>query len=57
MGYSGPEDANPVSGNASIWEYGYVPSLALGVIGVITFLAVAGPHLWYLFTSRGTRSV
>ncbi|ODN92015.1 hypothetical protein L198_05687 [Cryptococcus wingfieldii CBS 7118] len=57
MGYTGPTVASPESGNAAFWSYGYVPSLALGVIGVITFIAVAGPHLWFFVKIRGTRSV
>jgi hypothetical protein len=56
-GYTGPSNPNPDDGNAAILEYGYAPSLAMGIIGVIAFLAVAGPHLFYLFTRRGTRSV
>lgn len=57
MGYNGPVNPDPEDGNASLWEYGYVPSLGLGIVGVILFLAVAAPHLFYLFTRRGTRSV
>ncbi|WVQ77099.1 hypothetical protein IAR50_006782 [Cryptococcus sp. DSM 104548] len=57
MGYTGPTINPPESGNAAFWNYGYVPSLALGVIGVITFLFVAGPHLWFFVKVRGTRSV
>ncbi|ODO05846.1 hypothetical protein I350_04907 [Cryptococcus amylolentus CBS 6273] len=57
MGYTGPTVPSPESGNAAFWSYGYVPSLALGVIGVITFIAVAGPHLWFFVKIRGTRSV
>lgn len=37
--------------------FGYVPSLAMGIVGVITMLLIAGPHGWWLFTKRGTRSV
>ncbi|GFZ45544.1 hypothetical protein JCM24511_03270 [Saitozyma sp. JCM 24511] len=57
MGYSGPQNANPPSGEAAIWGYGYVPSLALGIVGVITYIAVMCPHLLLLFRKRGTRSV
>ncbi|TYJ56513.1 hypothetical protein B9479_002760 [Cryptococcus floricola] len=57
MGYTGPTVASPESGNAAFWSYGYVPSLALGVIGVITIVAVAVPHLWFFVKIRGTRSV
>jgi hypothetical protein len=57
MGYTGPQNANPPSGEAAIWEYGYVPSLALGIVGVITYLVVMCPHLLLLFRKCGTRSV
>jgi hypothetical protein len=57
MGYSGPKNADPESGNLAIWPYGYRPSLAMGIIGVITMLMVAGPHLWWFIKKRGTRSV
>jgi len=57
MGYSGPIRTNPPTGEAAIWLFGYVPSLAMGIVGVITMLLVAGPHAFYLFTKRGVRSV
>jgi hypothetical protein len=57
MGYTGPEIADPASGDSPIWEYGYVPSLALGIVGVVTYLAIAGPHLWWFVRILGTRSV
>jgi hypothetical protein len=57
MGYNGPTVAEPASGNAALWEYGYVPSLAMGIVGIITFAAISAPHLFYLFKKRGTRSV
>ncbi|WVQ82540.1 hypothetical protein IAT38_004669 [Cryptococcus sp. DSM 104549] len=57
MGYTGPIVTPPESGNAAFWSYGYVPSLAMGIVGVITFLAVAGPQLWWFVKIRGTRSV
>lgn len=57
MGHNGPKVPEPSSGNAALWEYGYVPSLAMGIFGVVTFLLVSGPHLLYLYKKRGTRSV
>ncbi|KAK4685614.1 hypothetical protein P7C73_g4531, partial [Tremellales sp. Uapishka_1] len=57
MVYSGPQVATPLSGDASVWEYGYQPSLAMGVIGVVLFLLLAIPHLYWFVTKRGTRSV
>lgn len=57
MGYTGPIVNPPGSGNAAFWNYGYAPSLALGIIGLITFIAVASPQLWYFVKVRGTRSV
>ncbi|KAL7420657.1 hypothetical protein Q5752_004608 [Cryptotrichosporon argae] len=55
--YSGPTLVPTPSGDESIHPYGYVPSLGMGVVGLITFAIVAAPHLWYLFTRRGVRSV
>lgn len=58
MGYSGPEIQSPASASDSnIWPYGYIPSLAMGLVGVLVSFLVALPHLWWLVTKRGTRSV
>lgn len=57
MGYTGPIVNPPDSGNAAFWNDGYAPSLALGIIGLITFIAVVNPQLWYFVKVRGTRSV
>jgi hypothetical protein len=57
MAYDGPKNVDPAPGNLAIYPYGYRPSLAMGIIGAITFLFVAGPHLWWFLKKRGTRSV
>jgi hypothetical protein len=57
MSYSGPVHADPPAGESSIWLFGYVPGLALNIIGCITMLMVAGPHAYALFFKRGVRSV
>lgn len=38
--YRGPRNPNPAEGEASIIIYGYVPSLALAIVAVITFFAI-----------------
>jgi len=55
--YSGPSFSSPPDGEAAIWEYGYVPSIAMGIVGVVTYLAISGPHLYWFVTKLGTRSV
>lgn len=57
MAYDGPKNVDPAAGNLAIYPYGYRPSLAMGIIGALTFLFVAGPHLWWFIKKRGTRSV
>ncbi|ORY34257.1 hypothetical protein BCR39DRAFT_586065 [Naematelia encephala] len=57
MPYSGPQIVSPAAGDTPIWNYGYIPSLGLCIVGVITFLLVACPHLWLFVTKLGTRSV
>ena len=57
MSYTGPVRMDPPVGESPIWLFGYVPGLALNIIGCITMLLVAGPHALHLFTKRGVRSV
>lgn len=57
MAYDGPKNPNPEAGNLAIYAYGYRPHIAMGIIGCITFFAVAMPHLWWFLKKRGTRSV
>ncbi|WVO24497.1 uncharacterized protein IAS62_005865 [Cryptococcus decagattii] len=52
MGYTGPIVNPPDSGNVAFWNYGYAPSIALGIIGLITFIAVVSPQLWYFVKVR-----
>ena len=73
MPYSGPVRQDPPTGESPIWLFvsrcrvalptcradhqGYVPSLPMGIVGVVSMLLVASAHAFYLFTKRGTRSV
>ncbi|WVQ98861.1 hypothetical protein IAU59_005992 [Kwoniella sp. CBS 9459] len=51
--YNGPINPNPKDDEASIIIYGYVPALALGVVGIITFFLVAAAHSFWFFTPKG----
>jgi hypothetical protein len=51
--YNGPINPNPGPGESSIIIYSYVPSLALGVVGVITFTLIFLVNLYYLIKKRG----
>jgi hypothetical protein len=50
---NGPRNPNvpPGDGEASITLYGYIPALALGIIGVICFVLVTIPNIWFLIKS------
>ena len=54
--YKGPINPNPKDGEASIIIYSYVPALALGIIGVITFAVVLAAHIALAAKNRGYRS-
>lgn len=51
----GPRNPNfpPPEGETSITLFGYIPSLALGIVAVIVFSLVAIPNIWYLRKGRG----
>ena len=53
---NGPRNPNipPGDGEASITLYGYIPALALGIVGVICFVFSTFPNLWYLIKSGRT---
>lgn len=53
-GYTGPLNPSPAEGESVIIIYGYVPSLALPIVGVITFAIVLLANVYYLFT-KGKR--
>ncbi|WWD09594.1 hypothetical protein V865_007722 [Kwoniella europaea PYCC6329] len=57
MPYTGPINNPPATGEAPFWEYGYIPSLPMGIIGCVAFLLVSGGQLWWFVKKRGTRSV
>jgi hypothetical protein len=54
--YHGPINSNPGPGEARIIIYGYVPSLALAIPGVITFALAAAVNLYYLRKYKGFKS-
>ncbi|WRT67287.1 uncharacterized protein IL334_004254 [Kwoniella shivajii] len=54
--YRGPINRNPKDDEAGIVIYGYIPSLALGIIGIIAFATVLCVHSFWLIRNKGTRS-
>lgn len=48
---NGPRNPNipPGDGEASITLYGYIPALALGIVGVICFILNTFPNIWFLW--------
>lgn len=53
QGYIDPNFPNPMGPNdASIIIYGYTPSLALGILGVVLFSIATAIHLWLLLRYR-----
>lgn len=54
--YSGPINPNPGPGEARIIIYSYIPSLALGVIGLVTFAIIFGINVFYLVKPPRPRS-
>ena len=55
MPYSGPRNPDPGPGESFITIYGYVPSLAFGIIAMICFLAALAVHTFWLVRSKRTR--
>ena len=47
--YSGPLNPNPAEGESRISIYGYYPSLALALVGLITFALAAIAHFVWVF--------
>jgi hypothetical protein len=54
--YRGPINSNPQDGEARIVIYGYIPSLALAVVGVVTFGIILAVNLFYVIRKGGYRS-
>jgi hypothetical protein len=50
----GPRNPNPTNGDLPFTLFGYEPSLAFAVVGLVTFLLLAGPQLWYVIRKRGS---
>lgn len=53
--YHGPINPNPGPGEARIIIYSYVPSLALGIIGAVTFLATLAANIVYMIRVKPHR--
>lgn len=51
--YTGPINPDPAPDEASIIIYTYVPSLALAVVGVVTFALIFIVNLYYVIVKRG----
>lgn len=56
MSYNGPINPNPKDGEAGIVIYGYIPSIALAIVGLATFAIVLGLHVWQIVKWKGTRT-
>jgi hypothetical protein len=50
----GPRNPNPTNGDLPFTLFGYEPSLAFAVVGLVTFILLAGPQLWYVIKKRGS---
>ncbi|WWC69309.1 uncharacterized protein I206_103247 [Kwoniella pini CBS 10737] len=50
--YKGPINPNPKDDEASIIIYSYIPSLTLGIIGVLTFTIIVSFQLFYIFFNK-----
>lgn len=46
--YTGPRNPNPGPGEAGISIYGYIPSLALAVVAVITFAVTLIANVYFM---------
>ncbi|GAA5869447.1 hypothetical protein JCM16303_000473 [Sporobolomyces ruberrimus] len=54
--YTGPINRNPSDGESAIVIYGYIPSLALAVVALVTFgIALLG-HVWRTTRAKQTRA-
>lgn len=42
----------PPDGETPITLYGYIPSLALGIVAVVAFALVVIPNFWYVFRQK-----
>ncbi len=51
--YNGPRLSNPGPGQAIIIIYTYVPSLALGIIGIVSYFIVALINAYWGWKSKG----
>ena len=50
--YTGPINRNPGPGESSIIIYTYIPSLALGIVGVITFALILLINIYQLIKGK-----
>jgi hypothetical protein len=50
----GPKNPNPTGGDLPFTLFGYEPTIAFAVVGLVSFLLTAGPQLWYVIKKRGS---
>lgn len=54
--YSGPVNPNPAPGEARIIIYGYIPSLPLAIVGVVTFFVILVGNVYHVIKRKGYRT-
>lgn len=55
--YTGPINRDPGPGESSIIIYTYIPSLALGIVGVITFALILLINIYQLIKGKKAERV
>jgi hypothetical protein len=50
----GPKNPNPTGSDLPFTLFGYEPTIAFAVVGLVSFLLTAGPQLWYVIKKRGS---
>lgn len=51
--FPGPSNPNPADGELRFTLFGYAPSLAFAVVGLVSFLLLSIPQGWYVWKTRG----
>ena len=51
--FPGPSNSNPADGELRFTLFGYAPSLAFAVVGLVSFLLLSIPQGWYVCKTRG----
>lgn len=52
---SGPKNPNATDGELTFTLFGYAPSLAFAVVGLVAFSLVSIPQLWYTIRRKGAQ--